>query len=258
MEQILMLLKKLERLSQNDAPFTRIEKDIMLQYTRDIYDAILQKETIQTEEIPSEIGAMIDMVVNEIEPSISQEEEEEEESEELVLETEDNLEDEEDRWIVEEEVEDLEEKEELDSKVEMLILPEVEEDEEPSNHLTEPQQEEKEQKSLNVDTITIENFVKEDARKTTFFQAITDFKVWDKDIRTYIGINDKYNFISELFGNNAEAYDEILNEINLCENKKDALVFLENSGITTLYSWKEDGFSEQIFHNVLSQFFSSR
>jgi hypothetical protein len=256
MEQILMLLKKLERLSQNDAPFTRIEKDIMLQYTRDIYDVILQKETIQTEEIPSEIGAMIDMVVNEIEPSISQEEEEE--SEEFVLETEDNLEDEEDRWIVEEEVEDLEEKEELDSKVEMLILPEIEEDEEQSNHLIEPQQEEKEQKSLNVDTITIENFVKEDARKTTFFQAITDFKVWDKDIRTYIGINDKYNFISELFGNNAEAYDEILNEINLCENKKDALVFLENSGITTLYSWKEDGFSEQIFHNVLSQFFSSR
>ena len=87
---------------------------------------------------------------------------------------------------------------------------------------------------------------------------MTDFKVWNKDIRTYIGINDKYNFISELFGNNPEAYDEILNEINLSENKAEALQFLENSGITTLYQWKEDGFSEQIFYNVLNQFFASR
>jgi hypothetical protein len=97
-----------------------------------------------------------------------------------------------------------------------------------------------------------------EASKANPPNSLTDFKLWNKDIRTFIGINDKYNFISELFGNNPEAYDEILNEINLSENKREALQFLENSGITTLYQWKEDGFSEQIFYNVLNQFFASR
>ncbi|GAA4453451.1 hypothetical protein [Rurimicrobium arvi] len=85
-----------------------------------------------------------------------------------------------------------------------------------------------------------------------------DFKLWNRDIRSYIGINDKYNFISELFGNNSEAYEEILNELNRCGSFQDGISFLNNSGVTTLYRWKEDGFSEQIFYNVLSQFFSAR
>jgi hypothetical protein len=88
--------------------------------------------------------------------------------------------------------------------------------------------------------------------------GLNDMKAWNKDIRSYIGINDKYNFISELFGGNAEAYEEILNELNQCETKDDARLFLERSGITTLYKWKDDGFSENIFYNVLGQFFSAR
>lgn len=87
---------------------------------------------------------------------------------------------------------------------------------------------------------------------------LIDFRLWNRDIRSYIGINDKYNFISELFSNNAEAYEEILNEINSMETAEEARYFLENSGVTTLYKWKEDGFSEQIFYNVLNQFFPAR
>lgn len=84
------------------------------------------------------------------------------------------------------------------------------------------------------------------------------FKVWEKDIRSYIGINDKYNFISELFDDNAEAYEEILTEVNSCESKEESLLFLENAGITTLYKWQMDSHSVRIFHNILSQFFSAR
>lgn len=87
---------------------------------------------------------------------------------------------------------------------------------------------------------------------------LVEFRLWNRDIRTYIGINDKYNFISELFNDNAEAYEEILNEINGMESAEEARYFLENSGVTTLYKWKDDGFSEQIFYNVLSQFFAAR
>jgi hypothetical protein len=87
---------------------------------------------------------------------------------------------------------------------------------------------------------------------------LIDFRLWNRDIRSYIGINDKYNFISELFSNNAEAYEEILNEINGMESAEEARYFLENSGVTTLYKWQEDGFSEQIFYNVLNQFFAAK
>ncbi len=79
-----------------------------------------------------------------------------------------------------------------------------------------------------------------------------------KDIKKYIGINDRYNFIAELFGGNAEAFDEILAEINNCDSKESATTFLENSGITTLYSWEKEGASEEIFYNILSQFFAAK
>ena len=92
----------------------------------------------------------------------------------------------------------------------------------------------------------------------TYSNKLTSFHVSGKDIRMYIGINDKYNFISELFGSNNEAYEEILDEINTFETKEDALFFLSNSGVTTLYHWDEESFSVRIFHNVLNQFFSAR
>lgn len=92
----------------------------------------------------------------------------------------------------------------------------------------------------------------------TYARKLTHFDVSNRDIRMYIGINDQYNFISELFGNNNEAYEEILDEINTFETKEDALFFLANSGVTTLYGWEEDHFSVRIFYNVLNQFFAAR
>jgi hypothetical protein len=91
-----------------------------------------------------------------------------------------------------------------------------------------------------------------------YSSKLTSFNVSGRDIRTYIGINDKYNFISELFNGNTEAYEEILDEINTFETREDASFFLANSGVTTLYQWEEDSFSVRIFHNVLNQFFSAR
>ena len=43
------------------------------------------------------------------------------------------------------------------------------------------------------------------------------------DIRQSIGINDKYQYISELFGNNKDAYEEVVSEINTFDTEDEAL-----------------------------------
>lgn len=274
METIKSILQKIELLSSSDANISNIERDLMLQHTRDLYEVLLhldtnpelaedkteeifEEEVTQTEESAPTIMPEAEESANEQieletyseqEPANSQTIVFEEAPTSIVKDFQNEEEEEEELDIEADEIEerfntddvDFREDEEVDFKVE-------EREKEEEDVAMEPKQE-----NLFLQDPVVEKPTPSEAR------SITDFKVWSKDIRSYIGINDKYNFISELFGNNPEAYDEILNEINLCENKTDALQFLENSGITTLYQWKEDGFSEQIFYNVLSQFFSSR
>lgn len=249
MEPIISLIKKLEQLSSaNHSSISSIEKDLLLQYTRDLYEEILalntELKTIESNIIDDDIR--VDEV-EEVEIEIS---------ESSIFYDENRLEDEiesiedgddETDWMVEDEEELI-----------MLHEEELKEREAEQQDVAEEQLAESEPTCQYHEKIIEEIEEEPEASKANPPNSLTDFKLWNKDIRTFIGINDKYNFISELFGNNPEAYDEILNEINLSENKREALQFLENSGITTLYQWKEDGFSEQIFYNVLNQFFASR
>ena len=255
MEPIIALIKKLEQLSSaNNSSISSIEKDLLLQYTRDLYEEIL---TLNTEVKSMESNIVEDTIsVDEVEEveieipesSIFFDEKILEDEMEYVEENEDERE-----WIVEDEEELI-----LAHEEELKQLEEEQLSQEEQQHFEEEQLAESEPTFEHQDKIIEEIMERPEPSKPNPPSSLTDFKVWNKDIRTYIGINDKYNFISELFGNNPEAYDEILNEINLSENKAEALQFLENSGITTLYQWKEDGFSEQIFYNVLNQFFASR
>ena len=77
------------------------------------------------------------------------------------------------------------------------------------------------------------------------------------DIRSLIGINDKYQYISELFGNNKEAYDEVIAEINSFETEEDALSWLHIT-IFTEYGWNDEMESVQSFYRLLSEYFSMR
>lgn len=47
-----------------------------------------------------------------------------------------------------------------------------------------------------------------------------------RDIRSLIGINDKYQIMSELFGNDKTAYEEALDFINGCKNESSAMAWL--------------------------------
>jgi hypothetical protein len=59
-----------------------------------------------------------------------------------------------------------------------------------------------------------------------------------EDIRTHIGINDKFQFITELFEGNENEYSAALNQLNTYPSYLEAEAFLNS--IRSLYKWKED------------------
>lgn len=77
-----------------------------------------------------------------------------------------------------------------------------------------------------------------------------------KDIRSIIGINDKYQFISELFGNNKDAYNEVLDEINNTETFAEAKELLATK-VEEQYGWDKESLTADMFYTTLSRFFSS-
>ena len=76
------------------------------------------------------------------------------------------------------------------------------------------------------------------------------------DIRKWIGINDKYQFISELFGNDKDAYEVVLAQINEMTDYNAAAAFLDD--IHTHRQWNDEDITIQSFYGVVSQFFSER
>jgi len=76
------------------------------------------------------------------------------------------------------------------------------------------------------------------------------------DIRKWIGINDKYQFISELFGNDKEAYEATLNDINLSTDYNAAINALDE--VHTQRGWQDEDLAIQSFYGIVSQFFSER
>ncbi len=76
------------------------------------------------------------------------------------------------------------------------------------------------------------------------------------DIRTLIGINDKYLFISELFNNDKSAYDAAIKHLNDFSNAGEALEWTENE-LATKYSWDNENETTQSFYSLLNRCFPS-
>jgi hypothetical protein len=79
----------------------------------------------------------------------------------------------------------------------------------------------------------------------------------DTDIRELIGVNDRYAFVSELFGNNKEAYDEVVAEINTFETEEEAITWL-NSSVFQQFGWRDDSEAVQSFYKILAEFFAAK
>ncbi|HQE13156.1 MAG TPA: hypothetical protein PLQ78_10430, partial [Flavipsychrobacter sp.] len=75
------------------------------------------------------------------------------------------------------------------------------------------------------------------------------------DIRKYIGINEKFIFINELFQGNKVAYEEVLSELSFFLNTDDAIEWLQNT-VVKPYEWKVDDFTVQDFYRIIDSYYS--
>lgn len=77
-----------------------------------------------------------------------------------------------------------------------------------------------------------------------------------KDIRSFIGVNDKYQFISELFSNDKDRYNEVLDKVNKTATHAEAEEWLR-ADVAPQQGWNNDNMTVQMFYSTVSQFFSA-
>lgn len=58
------------------------------------------------------------------------------------------------------------------------------------------------------------------------------------DIKTAIGINEKFQFINELFESNAQEYNIAINQLNICNSFAEAEAYIKS--LKEIYKWKDD------------------
>lgn len=73
------------------------------------------------------------------------------------------------------------------------------------------------------------------------------------DIKSNIGINDKFQFIADLFQNNSEKYEAAIKQLNSFNTKDSSLLFVEE--LRQQYNWKEDDSTAQQLTNIVTRRF---
>ncbi|WP_222167018.1 hypothetical protein [Edaphocola aurantiacus] len=76
-----------------------------------------------------------------------------------------------------------------------------------------------------------------------------------KDVRSFIGINDKYQFMNELFSNNKAAYETTLDKINFCSTLNEAEQWISNEA-RGQYNWSEEDETYQSLLTTVKKYFA--
>lgn len=139
------------------------------------------------------------------------------------------------------------------------VLPEPEPQPEPApatepepQVVDEPVAQPKVQSPLNVEKRVLGEVLKSDAEvlNTTLGGGVqrdlASKIVAGTDLRTQIGINDRFMFIRELFNNNETLYEQTLNELNKETDLDEALIYIGEN-----FRWRGDSAAAQQFINML-------
>jgi hypothetical protein len=73
------------------------------------------------------------------------------------------------------------------------------------------------------------------------------------DIRTVIGLNEKFLFINELFKGNHDAFATHINNLNNCENVEEAKAYVEN--LSQEYDWGIENNAKEKFNQIVERKF---
>jgi hypothetical protein len=76
------------------------------------------------------------------------------------------------------------------------------------------------------------------------------------DIRTVIGINDKYLFITDLFKDDKAEYNHVIQHLNTFSNSTRALNWVKNE-VAAKQGWDEENETVQSFYGLINSFFPS-
>lgn len=79
----------------------------------------------------------------------------------------------------------------------------------------------------------------------------------ETEIRKAIGINDKYLFISELFGNDRSSYEDAINTLNSMHSAQEAQTWISNN-LHRQNNWDKENDVVISFYDVVNNFFASR
>ncbi|SFV33463.1 hypothetical protein [Thermoflavifilum thermophilum] len=77
------------------------------------------------------------------------------------------------------------------------------------------------------------------------------------DLRKAIGINDRFLFISELFANDYQSYDQAIETLNSCTSWDEARQWIADH-LQTRYQWKEKDPTAEAFYAIVKKRFSAR
>lgn len=78
-----------------------------------------------------------------------------------------------------------------------------------------------------------------------------------EDIRKSIGFNDRYQFITELFSNNKDAYERVMDKLSACHEFEEAMNWLELE-IVPVFQWQEEDEAVQYFYTTVNEYFLGR
>lgn len=241
--EINLLHQQVDFLLRNEKAVGLLDLDVMMNRTHTIYD---QMCSINLGEYPTEENEEELPVEPQVIHSLfGLEEEEETASKEEPIPEEEPIEEEEEQPIEEEEELPIEEnedayfEEEVEEEEEQPVKEEVEEPikEEPVEE--EPAKEEEPKEELKDDFGFILNFEPTDNEPEPTYttgdeiemsvpQSLADKLQHDSlgDLRSAIGINDKFLFVNELFGGNMEKYNKSIDNLNDLKTLNGALVYM--------------------------------
>ncbi len=239
----------LKRISKDGYKLHELDKDLLLQKTRILYDNILKLETAVEEEDfvlpePEDKNILPQMEAVESDHEIKIETEVfDSESETVELEFQEPEQDNFENETVDEEIKDVlfeEQKTETEEKIEEEIIdnPENLSKQEPHLDLFSTEQE----------TIS-DRFVSKEEKSLA--DKLQQTKL--NDLRSAIGINEKFLFINELFGGDMGRYNRILDELNSMQSKTGIDTFFMELKIERQWNEEEETFVK--FKNLVDRKF---